>query len=117
MKLLGSIAAVLLLAACGNPGGIADAEYAKYKELGAPKILNSCTKEGLMSPAAVAQCMGIENANEKIACLDNALSAGKKPIVDVGYTAGVGIAATYNKILSDAKNGCSGDFKILESKQ
>ena len=36
---------------------------------------------------------------------------------EVGYTAGVGIHATYNKILKDAKVGCWKKFKVLESKQ
>lgn len=43
MKHLLSYLSVLSLAACGNPGGISDSEYANYKELAAPKILYSCT--------------------------------------------------------------------------
>lgn len=71
-----------LVSACGNPGGIDDEFYEKYKKMGAPKILYQCDSQ-------------------------------------VGYTAGVGIAATYNKILQDAEAECGspGKFKVLESKQ
>jgi len=116
----------LLLSACGNPGGISDSDYAKYKELGAPKILYSCTKEGRLDAAAVLQCMAIKNedADKKIACLEKTQSDAKKPIIDVGYAAGVGVAVTYNKLLGDAKAACDsdssrfskGEFKVLESK-
>jgi hypothetical protein len=44
--------AVLFLSACGNPGEISDADYAAYKQLGAPKILYSCTRERLLDPNA-----------------------------------------------------------------
>ena len=35
----------------------------------------------------------------------------------VGYSAGVGMNATYNHIVGEAKEKCSGKFKILESQQ
>lgn len=116
MKYLRSYAALLLLSACGNPGGISDTAYAKYKELGAPKILYSCTEEGSLD-AHVAECLNIQDVNVLLACSEEAKSRANKPIVNVGYTAGVGIAATYNKILGEAKNDCRGEFKILDGQQ
>lgn len=36
----------------------------------------------------------------------------------IGYSAGVGIAATYNHLVSEAKSKCGGkEFKILQSQQ
>lgn len=35
----------------------------------------------------------------------------------VGYVAGIGPGATYNKLLTDAQKDCVGDFKILKSAQ
>lgn len=36
---------------------------------------------------------------------------------DVGYSAGVGMNATYNHIVGEAEKGCSEKFEILESQQ
>ncbi len=35
----------------------------------------------------------------------------------VGYSAGVGINATYNRIVEDARKKCDEKFKIMESQQ
>lgn len=123
MKRLGICATALLLAACDNPGGIADSEYAKYKELGAPKILYSCN-EGKKTlgadPKIVDECLRItddslEGLDKQLACMKRA-KREIKPIIDIGYAAGVGAAVTYNKLLSDAKAECKGEFKVLDSK-
>ncbi len=124
MKHFGIYAAALLLSACGNPGGISDLDYAKYKELGAPKILYSCTRERSLDATAALQCVEIKDMDKELACLEKTLSDAKKPIIDVGYAAGVGVAVTYNKLLADAKAVCDrdssrfskGEFKVLESK-
>lgn len=112
---------LLLLSACNNPGGISDSEYAKFRELGAPKILYSCTLKNQTDPAfikAVRECLAITNASQEVECLEKARhELTGKTIVDVGYRAGVGLAVTYNKILGEAKNDCKGEFSILESKQ
>lgn len=130
MKQLGICAAAFLLSACGNPGGISDADYAKYKELGAPKILYSCTREIEINAAAAEaslQCARMKE-EEFVACLGKNVSDAKKPkkpIIDVGYAAGVGVAVTFNKLLSDAKAECdkgtyplkgNGEFKVIDSK-
>lgn len=125
MKRSGIYAAAFFLSACGNPGGISDSDYAKYKELAAPKILYSCTRERHMDATAALQCLEIKNANKELACLEKVQSDTKKPFIDVGYAAGVGVAVTYNKLLGDAKAACDkdisirfskGEFKILDSK-
>ncbi len=115
----------ILLAGCGNPGDVSDDFYLKYKELGAPKLLYSCTTtmqwnltgEGR---AALGVCLDMKGiaSDEQIDCL---LEVDKKNVpvddIQVGYAAGIGIASTYNKLLSDAKAKCTGEFKILESQQ
>jgi len=102
-----------LLTACGNPGGISDENYAKYKELGAPKILYSCNRGERV--LINAKCREIEDNAKRLQCSE-AEAPEKQAVIDVGYTAGIGIGATYNKILSDAKGQCDGEFKILDSK-
>lgn len=109
---------LLLLSACENPGGISDSEYLKYKELGAPKILYSCKTRLLRpkNPDAIKDCMKKESDPVKgIDCFQKAL-ADMKPVVEVGYAAGVGMAVTYNKLLGDVKAGCDGEVTILDSK-
>lgn len=108
----------ILLTACGNPGEISDEDYAKYKELGAPKILYTCNRGETLGVDidALQVCLKIkDDAAKSLACV-NAAEREKKPIIDVGYTAGIGMNATYNKILADAKRACSGTFKVLDSK-
>lgn len=118
LKCVVSGALLFLLAACGNPGGISDSDYASYEELGAPKVLYSCTREGEMDFVAYLQeCTTLADPREALACSARIEREGKEPIVDVGYSAGVGIGATYNSILQDAKADCDGVFKILESDQ
>jgi hypothetical protein len=117
MKHLGIYTVALLLAACGNPGGISDSDYAKYKELGAPKILYSCHKGETLGfdLNAVVECFKLKDDPAKLACAENA-KREKQPIIDVGYAAGVGVAVTYNELFNDAKAGCDGEFKVLDSK-
>ncbi len=107
-----------LLSACGNPGGISDADYAEYKQLGAPKILYSCSKTEEIT--ATADCLFYQkksNPIEECMKLSNPEKLVKHTEIKVGYAAGVGMNATYNKLLSDAKAGCENEFAVLESKQ
>jgi hypothetical protein len=110
--------ASLLLTACGNPEGISDADYEKYQELGAPKILFSCTGDGrytLEGLQGQEACLAISDLSKQMECLEE--YKDPIPITNVGYVAGVGIGSTYNKILADAKEECSGEFNVLESEQ
>lgn len=121
------IFSLLLLAGCGNPGGVSDSTYAEFKELGAPKILFSCTRTPTIDAQAVLNCMKNDlGPTKENACLDQAKSAANVPVIDVAFVAGVGPGATYNKILNDAKSKCESvspllfsdaKFNVLEKQQ
>lgn len=107
-----TISAILfILQGCDNPGGISNADYEEYKQLGAPKILYACNK--ILEPdfGKMLQCVKTSSSYEEC---KSSLSEKK---TDVYRVAGVGINATYNKLLSDAKGECKGEFKLLESEQ
>jgi hypothetical protein len=112
--LLACLSLITTLAACGNPGGISDTSYKEYKELGAPKILYSCSI-GSPDSQALINCRSSDLAAEK-ACSKELFGKGENPIVTVHTIAGVGVNATYNKILGEAKMGCSGKIEVLDSK-
>lgn len=116
------LASTVLLASCGNPGGISDSEYAKYRELGAPKILYSCSAPKSFIEIAAAECPNISQppTDKDLACLMDSAERHKDPnekISSYGYIAGVGVGATYNHILEDARGKCNGEFKVIESVQ
>lgn len=124
MKYVVPCIAALLLSACGKPNGISDADYATYKELGAPKVLFTCsTPAPENDPRSIQRELKI---NEAVAACKNdfgclakvARNPGDRPQdVEVNYRAGIGVNATYNKILGDAKARCYGEFSILEKKE
>lgn len=111
--------AMLLLTACDNTSGLSDEDYARYKELGAPKLLYSCTIDPSRSwghAKELGDCLNSSNSVEVQAqCIENIKKLD--PIVNVNYVAGIGMGATYNKLLTDAKNECFGDLKVLESEK
>lgn len=115
MKKTGIVASVLVianLAGCGNPGGISDIEYAEYKQLGAPKLLHSCTTTSDSNAMKqLIQCISHRSDDN---CSESALEKAKTQVV-VGYVAGVGALTTYNKLLGDAQEKCTGKFEVLES--
>ncbi len=122
MKKLTLYIPVLLLTACGNPGDISDEDYSKYKELGAPKILYSCTisvdrRYTLSGLEEMKSCLEIKDLEKNMKCMEKFEEEDLITDVEVGYTAGIGLASTYNKLLTDAKDECNGEFKILESEQ
>lgn len=117
-----AVSTSFFLSACGNPGGISDAEYASYKELGAPKILYSCAVPMSFIQKASMACPNIDAMSEpeKKACIEKASKRYRDPnekIPVVNTISGVGVGATYNFILNKAKQECDGDFKVLDSKQ
>jgi hypothetical protein len=122
MRVLLPIIPMLTLLGCGNPGEISDAAYKEYKELGSPKILYSCNLGKLAAdPQILLECLKIndfskEGLDKQLACANRA-EREAKPMIDVGYSAGVGAGVTYNKLLADAKEKCQGEFKVLDSKQ
>lgn len=122
MRVLLPIIPMLTLLGCGNPGDISDAEYKTYKELGSPKILYSCNYGKLAAdPKIVRECIknednSKEGIEKELACAKRA-EREAKPMIEVGYAAGIGAGVTYNKLLADAKKGCRGEFQVLDSKQ
>ncbi len=114
MRFIAVIFATTVLSGCGNPGGISDAEYDEYKQLGAPKILYSCKSKSEAIPIKLMQyCIDKPMTGE---CSKESMEKAKTE-ANVSYVAGVGPLATYNKILQDSQKACEGEFKILESKQ
>lgn len=114
---------LLILAGCDNPGGISNEEYQAYKKLGAPKILYSCEKIGLkFNPNILSECLKIndfskDGLEKQSACAKRAEREAIKPVVNVGYVAGIGAGVTYNKLVSDAEKECEGKFEILDGRQ
>jgi hypothetical protein len=113
---------IILLTACGNPGGISDEDYQKYQELGAPKILYSCTstvdrRYTLAGIKELEACIETEDLENLMKCAEKTLHEDLITDVKVAYVSGIGLGSTYNKLLTDAKKNCNGEFKILESKQ
>jgi hypothetical protein len=104
-----------MLAGCGNPGGLSDAQYNEYKQLGAPKILYSCTTTSDGNNARQSmECLGLGQTSGR--CSESSLEKAKTR-VNVGYVAGVGPLSTYNKIIQDLQAECPGKLDVLDSKQ
>lgn len=125
MKFL-TTALALLVAACGNPGGVTDEEYKQYKTLGSPKILYSCTTttEWIITDKGQEELQACDSLKGLFAterCQRELLS--KPPVDDtiVSYIAGRDFRNTYNSLLTEVKNRCEGykkgRFEILESEQ
>jgi hypothetical protein len=113
MRALFAIIPTLMLVGCSNPGDISDAQYSEYKQLGAPKILYSCTTTSDSNAIKQSiQCLDKTTGE----CSNSALEKAKTR-ANVSYVAGVGALTTYNSLLQDAKKECSGTFEVLESKQ
>ncbi len=120
MKLPLLLMSTILLSACGKPDGIADADYEKYKELAAPKILYACHAPPWVDPKEMEMCnqkyLGESKDPQKhLACVKDVFQNPQK-VVTYGYAAGVGFAVTYNKLLADAQAECRGKLEVLESK-
>jgi hypothetical protein len=93
---------------------MSDEDYKKYKDFAAPKILYSCTEQGVPR-SGYAKCNPNGDINKLADCMD-AASKNVEKVTVVNYTAGLGGGVTYNEIMNQAKNSCRGDFKILDSK-
>lgn len=100
------------LAGCENPGGISDTDYARFKQLGAPKLLYSCTTTS--DGNAMDQMIECLRNGSKDKCSESALEEAKTK-TSVGYAAGIGAMTTYNELLQDAEEKCGGVFEVLAS--
>jgi hypothetical protein len=106
---------MMMLTACGGkPSDMSDADYAKYKDFGAPKLLYSCTEEGKPSEEAYRRCGDLGSSDKIGECLKKEKIT---PVVNSNFYAGIGPAATYNDILTKAKDKCNGKFDILNKKE
>ena len=107
----------------GNPGGISDARYARFKGASSPKVLYSCTRtptRGAFSRDERA-CLktGRSNCEAKI---DELVKAATKTSVD--FVAGAGMS-TYDQVLMEARQSCGKgvgstetvEFRILEAEK
>ena len=107
-----SIFLLILWLYSGTPTGISDTDYNDYKQLSAPKILYSCSKLADIT---------YKNLEEKLKCIREGNTDEECRLEKiVTYKAGVGFAATYNKLLGEAKDECKGEnatFKIIESEK
>lgn len=118
MKKIAIILCAFALAACGKPGDMSDADYAKYKDFGAPKVLYSCSIETSGTTfESIETCSKIVNKDEMASCLQKATSKENKTFTTSAYLVGVGAQATYNELLEEAKGRCKGTFKILDKKE
>ena len=100
------------LAGCGNPGGISDDDYAKFEQLGAPKLLYSCTTTS--DSNAMDQRIECLRNRSNDNCSESAFEEARTKTI-VGYAAGIGAMTTYNELLQDAEEKCTGVFEILVS--
>ena len=118
-----SLIATLLssvLISCGNPGGVSDEFYAKYTQLGAPKILYSCTTPVGVDIFMCSSLLRSKKLDEWLECNERQNELNRKTEENIGYTAGIGAMSTYNKLLSDEQKNCTaknGEFKVLESRE
>lgn len=109
---------MLLLTACDNTSGLSDEEYARYKELGAPKLIYSCTYKPrplfLLNEAEIHACRKNKEFKDQHECENK---DSRELVTTVSYSAGIGTEATYNRLLTDVKNECDGQFKVIESEK
>lgn len=121
--LLGAVFVVALWAVIprGNPGGVSDAKYSKFKGVPAPKVLYSCTRkptrESFSQEARACRKSGRVGCEEKV---DELVEAGTETEVD--FVAGQR-RSTYDELVQEARRKCAqnvgsmepGEFKVLEA--
>jgi hypothetical protein len=107
----------------GNPGGIPDAEYAKFKRLAPPKLLYSCTRKP--TPEALMRQTRECAQSGRSGCDQKAYEAGEADIeTTVEFVGGRG-DSTYDELLQEAKRNCAEDrgdmgggrLEVLEADQ
>jgi len=120
---LAAVVAIWAIFLRGNPGGISDARYARFKGASSPKVLYSCTRtptRGAFNREERA-CLktGRSNCEAKI---DELVKAATKTSVD--FVAGAGVS-TYDQVLMEARHSCvkgvgsaeTVEFRILEAEK
>ena len=107
----------------GNPGGISDARYARFKVASSPKVLYSCTRTPTRKAFSTEEraCLKTGRSNCE-AMIDELVKAATKTSVD--FVAGAGMS-TYDQLLREARQACSKavgstvtvEFRILEAEK
>lgn len=105
----------------GNPGGLSDAEYSRFKSLSPPKLLYSCTRTPTREAfvAEVRKCSKTGRSNCE-AEIDDLVKAGTK--TEVVFVAG---ESTYDQLHQEVRAKCimtSGrketiEFRVIESEK
>jgi hypothetical protein len=114
------LAALWMLFARGNPGGISDARYAEFRKMAAPKLLYSCTRkptpESFLPKERECWQSGRAGCEEAVT---KWVDAGTT--ITVEFVSGTG-TASYDDLLMDARRSCAkgvggmqpGEFEVLE---
>ena len=107
----------------GNPGGISDERYARYKRLAPPKLLYSCT----MKPTSEALLQQTRECAKsgRAGCEQKSYEAGEAETENVVEFVGGDGTATYNDLLRAATATCAqdrgnvgnGKIAVLESQK
>jgi len=105
----------------GNPGGIPDEKYARYKALHPPKLLYSCTRQP--SPEWLLQLTRNCAHSGRSGCDEAVRASPEAQPQSVVEFAGSDGGATYEQLLTDAKRHCAmprgnlaaGRLEILEA--
>lgn len=125
--ILGPLVIVALLVALwfrffgGNPGGISDAEYSKFKLLAPPKLLYSCTRKPTSD--ALLQMRKECAKSGRSGCEQKAFEFGEAKTETVVQFVGGPETSTYDELLRDARRKCAEDsgsmgggiLRVLES--
>jgi hypothetical protein len=105
----------------GNPGGLSDAEYSKFRNLSPPKLLYSCTRTPTRKAfvSKVRECSTTGRSNCE-AMIDDLVKTGTK--TEVEFVAG---ESTYDQLRNEVRARCittfgrqeTVEFKIIESEE
>jgi hypothetical protein len=102
---VGLLVALWVLFFRGNPGGISDGKYARFKQLAAPKLLYSCTRtptpEWLVQQTRECAQSGRAGCAEKV---NESVEAQTETVVEFVGSRGT---STYDDLLRSARQGCA----------
>ena len=121
LVLVALLATLWVLYFSGNPGGISDARYSRFKQLAPPKVLYSCTRKPT-SEALLRQVRECAQSGRS-GCDQEAYESGEAAgETTVDFVGGAG-TSTYDELLRDAMRKCaedrgsmgSGKLTVLES--
>lgn len=115
------LVALWMVFVAGNPGGITNAKYSRFKQLAPPKLLYSCTRtptsEALLRRARACADSGRSGCELKV------YEEGKAETETVVEFIGSRGASTYDELLEEARRDCAesvadmgnGKLEVLEA--